>query len=85
MAADPGQVSGSSLQTNFRATTSGLPTTFKRQSMEIYCSTNVPYIKVVGRNSCLFEAFFIGACFRVKCCLNNSEKFFRSQANFLPL
>ena len=34
--------------------------------MEIYCSTNVPYIKMVGRNSCLFEAFFTGACFPCK-------------------
>ena len=66
MAADPGQVSGSFLQTNFRATTSALPATFQCQSMEIYSSTNVPYIKMVGRNSCLFEAFFTGACFPCK-------------------
>ena len=42
----------------------------------MYCSMNVLHIKVVGRNSCLFEAFLPVHLSRVKCCMNNSEKFF---------
>ena len=34
------------------------------------------FIRVVGRNSCLFEAVFPVHIFRLKCGMNNSEKFF---------
>ena len=40
----------------------------------------MPYIRVVGRNSCLFEAVFPVHIFRLKCCMNNSEKFFCNSA-----
>ena len=34
-----------------------LPRCSARSQQKIYYSTNVPQIKVVGRNSCLFKAF----------------------------
>ena len=36
----------------------------------------MPYVRVVGRNSCLFEDVFVLHIFRLRCCMNNSGKFF---------
>ena len=48
--------------------------------------TNVPHLKVVGRNSYLFEAFFAGARFPCKISASTlTIKFFRSRVKFLPL
>ena len=65
MAADPGQVSVSFLQTNFRATTSACHVLAPDHGnlLQLECAL---YKKVVGRNSCLFEAFFARACFPCK-------------------
>ena len=69
MAADPGQVSGSFLQTNFRATTRALP-------CHVLAPDNEHLLQhECVRNSCLFEAFLPVHVSRVKCCMNKSENF----------
>ena len=67
-ATDPGQVSRSFLQTNFRASTSALPAISRKFIAARMCLSlvAVPHLKVVGRNSCFFEAFFVGARFPCK-------------------